>query len=55
MNGIEYGDEGSNDLGEVKLGIEGQITQNSQVWINASYIVGSQSTQYISGYGSFGK
>ncbi|ALH96282.1 autotransporter outer membrane beta-barrel domain-containing protein [Acinetobacter equi] len=49
VNGIKYGDEGSNDLGEVKLGVEGQITQNSQVWINASYIVGSQSTQSYQG------
>ena len=44
-----YANEGSKNLGEIKLGLEGHLTQNNQVWINASYVAGSHDTQAYQG------
>lgn len=49
INGIKYTSEGASDLGEVKLGIEGNITKNNLVWINTSYMAGSNSNQTYQG------
>ena len=49
INDIRYENEGSQNLGEVKLGIEGNTTKNSQVWLNASYDAGSHSNQAYQG------
>lgn len=45
INNVEYTDQGSNNLGEIKLGIEGHITQKNQLWISASYVAGSHNNQ----------
>jgi len=49
INNVRYESEGSANLGELKLGIEGQVTKNSQVWLNASYVAGSHSNQAYQG------
>lgn len=45
----DYAHEGVANLGEVKLGVEGRITKNSQVWLNASYVAGGDSTHAYQG------
>lgn len=49
INDEKYTASGSQDLGEVKLGIEGHITQNNQLWLNASYLAGSHHNQTYQG------
>ena len=49
IDDVRYENEGSANLGELKLGVEGNVTQNSQVWLNASYFAGSHSNQSYQG------
>ena len=49
INDIRYENEGSANLGELKFGVEGNVTKNSQVWLNASYIAGSHDNQAYQG------
>ena len=49
IDDVRYENEGSANLGELKLGVEGQVTKNSQVWLNASYVAGSHSNQAYQG------
>lgn len=49
IDDVEYTTQGSSNLGEVKLGVEGSITPNSQVWLNTSYVAGSHSHQAYQG------
>ena len=46
---MKYKNEGMKSLGEFKLGLEGQVTQNNHVWINASYVAGSHDAQTYQG------
>ena len=49
IDDVHYENEGSANLGELKLGVEGNVTKNSQVWLNASYVAGSHSNQAYQG------
>ncbi|WP_158214027.1 autotransporter outer membrane beta-barrel domain-containing protein [Pusillimonas sp. T2] len=49
INDVNYEAEGNKNLGEVKLGLEGKITKNSQIWINAGYLFGKSSYQSYQG------
>ena len=49
IDDVRFENEGSANLGELKLGVEGQVTKNSQVWLNASYVAGSHSNQAYQG------
>lgn len=49
ISGEEFTTQGSQNLGEVKLGIEGNLGKNSYVWANASYAAGSHSNQAYQG------
>ena len=40
INEVRYDNESAEHLGEVKLGVEGYLTKNHQLWINGSYVVG---------------
>ena len=46
---VSYENQGSSNLGELKLGVEGHISENSQVWLNASYVAGSHNNQTYQG------
>ena len=41
LDNTYYGVAGSEDIGEIKLGIEGQKSQNSNGWVNIAYQMGS--------------
>lgn len=45
----EISAQGFKNLGEIKLGVEGNIAKNSYVWANTSYVAGSHSNQTIQG------
>lgn len=49
IDDVRYENEGSENLGEFKFGIEGNVTKNSQVWLNASYVVGSHDNEAYQG------
>lgn len=49
IDNIKYMNNGSKNLGEVKIGIEGNITKNNQVWLNTSYIEGGNSNHEYQG------
>lgn len=49
IDDVRYENEGSANLGELKVGVEGNVTKNSQVWLNASYVAGSHSNQAYQG------
>lgn len=44
-----YANTSAKNLGEIKLGLEGHVTKNSQVWVNASYISGHSRNQTYQG------
>ena len=49
IDGNRFENEGSSNLGEFKIGVEGNVTKNNQVWLNASFTSGSQSNQTYQG------
>lgn len=49
INHVNYIAQGSKNLSELKLGVEGNITQNSQVWVNMSYVRGGHQYQAYQG------
>lgn len=49
IDDVRYENEGSANLGEFKVGVEGSITKNSQVWLNSSYVSGRHSNQAYQG------
>lgn len=49
INNLEYSAQGEKNLAEVKIGFEGQLTKNAQVWVNASYQVGKHSNRGYKG------
>ena len=40
---INYRAQGANQLGELKLGVEGQLSKHNQLWLNTAYQRGSDS------------
>lgn len=49
IDDVRYENQGSANLGEIKVGVEGHITNNSQVWLNASYVAGSHDNEVYQG------
>ena len=49
ISGEQFETQGSQNLGEFKLGIEGNLGKDSYVWANASYVAGSHSNQAYQG------
>lgn len=49
ISGEQFETQGSQNLGEFKLGIEGNLGKDSYVWANASYVSGSHSNQAYQG------
>ncbi len=49
INNIKYSVQGAKNFGEVKVGIEGKVTENSQIWINASYAKGGHGNHTYQG------
>ena len=43
LDGTHYGLDGDRNIGEVKLGIEGQTSKNSHAWMNVGYEKGDDS------------
>ena len=52
MDNSYVGISGNTNLGELKLGIEGQVSKNSYAWFNISYQKGSHdNTDVIGNFG----
>lgn len=49
IDNTEYTSQGSANLAEVKVGVEGHITKNSQLWLNAAYVAGGHDNQTYQG------
>jgi autotransporter family porin len=43
MNGVMLGQDGAMDTGEVKLGVEGQLTEHTQLWCHLDQQIGGTS------------
>ncbi|HIC2886860.1 TPA: autotransporter outer membrane beta-barrel domain-containing protein [Morganella morganii] len=43
MNGTTVSQSGTRDIGEIKMGIEGRLTKNTDMWFNVAQQVGSDS------------
>ena len=44
-----YGVGGAKDIGEIKLGLEGQTSTQSNAWVNVAYQVGSEDYRDLTG------
>jgi len=44
-DGVNYSVTDAKDLGEIKIGLEGELSQNNKLWINASYVGGANGYQ----------
>lgn len=49
IDGVSYSANGSETLGEFKIGLEGTINTNNKLWINASFVGGSHDNQAYQG------
>lgn len=49
LDNTYYGVAGSEDIGEIKLGLEGQTSQNSNAWINLAYQAGGDNYSDVIG------